>query len=699
MSKKKRPVSPRAADSRSVTPDVLPSRPEQPTAVRVANQPVIPTEPKAGPVASSSGLIRFDKRVRLFLFICAGLFVLLTLARINYSSIALWNQILPDGSDPKRGLITGSPHTIRLDEWGVMTPSILSQANRGYPIQNPGIGGDNTPLLMNLPVKHFITVFRPDCWGFLLFGAETGFAWWWNFKYFFALAAVTLFFLVLTRNNFWLSVFGGLWIVFSSGMVWWSMSFTFWIGMGCLVYVVFMELLYTPRKRPLLWLGMLLFYLSTTFAINLYPPLQISLAYVLIALIIGYVVQYKLTAVWVNLPLKVAALVGAVGLIGLVGVLYYRDAQSTLDTMTHTAYPGQRADVGGEGFIANWFSEYYSWMLSDTKLPANWMNISEASHYITFAPVVWLGLLLCFVRTRRIEPLLIATTVVSLVLLSFMQFGWPEWLSRATLMSRATSARVQLTVGIANVILTVLYLNYLSALQLKPQGRFLLAGVAGVLAIMAGAAVLNLNDGQGFFKGYQLILPTAFFTVLGVLLLPDIRFQYRAATFGGALLLFLLPNLRINPVAIGMSPIVENVVYKTIQAIQQRDPNARWVIFGAQPLTFMASATGINQISGFKNQPDLPVMRVLDPTTKRDSIYNRHARPVWVSYVDGRDSVVINPGEAADTYLLGVDPCSPKLRQLKVKYFLFDHQPQPVETRCLKLIQQLGSIAIYETNP
>ena len=229
MSKKKRTGPPRAVEPRPeqrlpeqrlpVSPaGAAPTRPQRPVSAPVTAAPVAPqSTPIAEPAQPTFGLIRFDRRVRLLIGICVGLFVLLTLAKINYSSITIWNQVIPDGSDPKRGLITGTPRNMRLDEWGVLAPAFLSQANLGYPATNPGLGGDQTPLVMNLPVKHFIGLFRPDYWGFLLLGPEMGFAWWWNFKIFFTLISVTLFFLVLTRNNFWLSVFGAFWVTFSAG--------------------------------------------------------------------------------------------------------------------------------------------------------------------------------------------------------------------------------------------------------------------------------------------------------------------------------------------------------------------------------------------------------------------------------------------------------------------------------------------------
>jgi hypothetical protein len=50
-----------------------------------------------------------------------------------------------------------------------------------------------------------------------------------------------------------------------------------------------------------------------------------------------------------------------------------------------------------------------------------------------------------------------------------------------------------------------------------------------------------------------------------------------------------------------------------------------------------------------------------------------------------------------DGYTIGLDGCSPKLKQLNVKYVIFDRQPQPVEVRCMKRIAD-STVQIYQIN-
>ena len=167
--------------------------------------------------------------------------------------------------------------------------------------------------------------------------------------------------------------------------------------------------------------------------------------------------------------------------------------------------------------------------------------------------------------------------------------------------------------------------------------------------------------------------------------------------FSVGILLFLLPNVGMNPVAKGLTPITQHALYQTVQSLAQQEPKARWVVFGSKILTYIVTATGVNTLSGVKITPPRTIYNVLDPTMKRDSAYNRYAHTIYSTFIDGRDSVVIyNPFE--DGCTVAMDPCSPRFKQLNVKYIVFDREPQAAEIRCMKSVSTLGSIHIYRIN-
>ncbi|WP_245826300.1 DUF7657 domain-containing protein [Spirosoma rigui] len=644
-------------------------------------------------------LIRFDKRVKWFIGICIGLFIILTLAKINYSSIGMWNTVLPDGSDAKRGVVSGTPKSIRIDEWAIVTPFMLSQAHQGFPLENTAIGGERVSLLGYYPVKHFVTVFRPDYWGFHILDIERAFAWHWNFVIFFNLIAVTLVFLLLTRNQFWLSLLGACWLIFSPGFAWWSFFLLTSIFGGCVLLLSSAYVFYARSTRTILIASLAFTWSLATFALIIYPPYQVPLGYLLMFLLAGFVWRdFNKVALFDKIGLKLGSFAVAFALLGLIFYFFYVDAKSTIDVMSNTAYPGKRSELGGTGFVANWFSEYYSgWLVTNEKFPQGWLNICELSHFITFTPIIALCLGVYFMRLRKVDPLLMILLVYVLFQLVWIEVGFPAWLAKATLFDVSPTRRTQIPFGIANVILTVLYLNYIRIHSVKLSSGLSALLIAAVVGVMVFAAWLNLTDANGFYKVHQLVLPTAFFLALNYLLLPVASLRHKELIVAGSLVLFTLPNLKVNPVSKGLSPITDNALYKKVLEVHEQDPKARWLVLGSQYITYLVTATGVNQLSGVKSVPDFTTMKVLDPGMKRQVAYNRYAHSVYNSYIDPAhpDSVLIQ-NTFEDGYQVGLDPCSPKLQSLNVRYFVFDHQPQPVEIRCLTPVATLGGLSIYK---
>lgn len=695
MSKKKKGIALAQTGKPAGNSDAaIPQSPIQP-----AFAPVAPSAVVAPDETTSFELLHFNKRVKWLTGLCIGLFLVLTLSKIHFSSIPYWNQVLPDGSDPKRGLIAGRPKGIRMDEWSAMAPFVLSQANNGFPQKNQAIGGEKPGLVVYLPIHHFITAFRPNYWGFYLFDTERSFAWNGIFYPIFGFLMVAYLFLILTRNQFWLSVLGAFWFIFSPAIAWWSFSPLTHVFSGSIILMASLYIFYARKWQTLVWAGALFAWSVVTFALNLYPPYQVPFGYLLIFLLIGFVWRYyRKEFLFSQIGAKAATFLLAAVAIGAIVYAYYVDAKPTIDALANTVYPGKRSESGGTGFIANWLSEYYSgWLLNDQKFPKAWLNICELSHSVTFLPVIAVSLVIFFVKSKKIDPLLTIILVYTLILLIWIEVGFPTFLAKATLLDVSPTRRTQVPFGMANVFLAVLYLAYIRERKLLLSFNLTAALIAFVLAFMGYAAWLNLTDAEGYYKTYQLFIPTLFFIVLNYLMLPVSTFRNKEVVIASLMGLFTLPNLGVNPLSIGLSPITEHVLYKKVRELHLQDPKARWVVMGSQYITYMVTATGVNQLSGIKFVPDFETMHVFDPTMKRDSAYNRYAHTVYSSYIDGRDSTII-VNQFEDGYMVALDPCSPKLKKLDAKYFLFEKKPQPVEVRCMTQVAQLGSIEIYKRN-
>jgi len=159
----------------------------------------------------------------------------------------------------------------------------------------------------------------------------------------------------------------------------------------------------------------------------------------------------------------------------------------------------------------------------------------------------------------------------------------------------------------------------------------------------------------------------------------------------------VISEASVNPLTKGLSPVLENPITQAVKEIRKKDPEAGWALFGNNRLANLVKAAGGNILNGVKYVPPLEQMHVLDPRRKNDSIYNRYAWITMGMYIDGKDSIIFRQ-TFNDGYTIFMDPCSPRLKQLKVKYFVFDYKPKDVEIRCMTKQIETANLFIYKRN-
>ena len=145
--------------------------------------------------------------------------------KVHFSSVGIWNSHLRRDSQLP-GLVSGSPQTIRSDEWMLGVPWLLSQAatNPAWSVSNPSIGAETSALLVGLPTSHWSAIFRPAHWGFYFLDVERGFSWMWMWRSAVVFAAFLLLFLELTGGSWACALEGSIWIFFSGFVQWWLAS-------------------------------------------------------------------------------------------------------------------------------------------------------------------------------------------------------------------------------------------------------------------------------------------------------------------------------------------------------------------------------------------------------------------------------------------------------------------------------------------
>lgn len=662
--------------------------------------------PVPGPakLKTASNLILFDRKTKIFLFILLSTYLILSSLKIHTSNIANWDIFF--GLDKSESVIAGKPRFIRMDEWMITSTGIIGQYNAGMPIKNESVGDLNTPVIFGLPVKDVSTILRPNLWSYFIFDIERAYAFAWNFNIFFFLVGTFLLLMLLTKNNFWLSVTGTFFIFFSGGVQWWS----YFIGNYMLylngMFISFAYLLYNKKRLPMIIAGLVFIFSAYGFIFNLYPPFQVPLLYLYLFLFAGFLLQRKnFQTIKENWRLKTVVFSVALIILVLFTYHYYNLVKDTYTMMLNTVYPGRRFSTGGALKNGKVFAEFFGIFMTDTHTPVQWQNICEASGFIMFFPMVFYAMGYYYFKTKKTDPLLISISIFLLIGLLYVLVGFPAFLSRITLFSMSPSFRALPIVGVTNCFLLICYIAS-SKMEIKKEriSWMELGALAAATLIFMLIVTTQINKAtENFFTSTQVGVAIALI-VISYLLTRYKNFRFVTPALLILLIGMVIPNANVNPVTKGLAPILENPLVIDSKQVHEKDPSARWALFGNTRLSHLLKANGINVFNCVKFVPPLKDMKVLDPTGRYDSTYNRYA---WMTMnskqvsqyfdVNWNDTVMFRQ-TFQDGYTIFIDPCSPKLKQLGVKYFVFDTVPNQKEIRCMTKLKENAGLFIYKRN-
>ena len=250
--------------------------------------------------------------------------------------------------------IWGKDQPVRSDEWLVLTPLAIAQYNHRpkFPVVNQNLGEDGQNMLIvgmvGVPVAHISSIAKPAIWGFFLFDLKRALSWYWCFPIFACLFALWGVVALLLPEDWRSSFLIALWFSLSPYVAAWSHWPAYTVFFPSLALLSAIAILKSHSKYLLpVWsciLGMSL----AGFILVLYPPWQISLAYLFLALAMGIVVRDKL---YRNFNKTKWAFYGiAIVIAGLILWKWWSDAHQAIRFMLATVYPGQRSAEVGERY-------------------------------------------------------------------------------------------------------------------------------------------------------------------------------------------------------------------------------------------------------------------------------------------------------------------------------------------------------------
>lgn len=553
------------------------------------------------------------------------IFIILVVFKIHGSSIAAWNENITDRIKPSTDVLIGKARLLRTDEWLVQTPFYLSQysSDVNFNKVNKNIRSDGEDVLISnyAPSKDISNIGKPFNWGFLFLDQERGLSWYWCSK------AILLFLLsyelimFLIGGNKKVSFLAAMYLTLSPPMQWWfSTMVVDLIIMAQGIIVSFIYFVKAKEKTKKVLSTTLISIFSIGFILSLYPPIQVPLGYIILIFF-----SYILFANYKELKKSdvIYVVTAIIAIAGIVGFSLFNSLDA-INMVMSTVYPGRRIATGGGYLFDN-----LSFFIANPLLPykrTTILNACELSSFIVIFPVILLFPYLIYKRKVKNKGL-----AVTLYLFFIFQFSWlfvkyPAIVGKLTLFSYVPEFRTILILGLTGVYLTIILISTLMKTPLNKIEASIITVITALLILYEGTnSILNQYIGL-----QELIIITLAFVMFTYALLRGLK----KVVLSLLIIITLVSGATINPIARGLGPLKDKVVYNKIQEINKEESGG-WVALGDDLLGNLLIACGVKTINGVQYYPDLDLWHKLDPEKKYESIYNRYSH-VRVSIVNDK---------------------------------------------------------------
>lgn len=553
-------------------------------------------------------------------YVIAGIMLVITVfLKINLSSVGMWSSYVNDKNS--NNVLLGVARGIRSDDWLVQTPMMLAQTQGedAYKIYNKNIAQGNCNMLMvSAPVKDIVSIGKPFMWGFILFGQEYGYSFYWMAKIIAIIMVSIELILKLTKKDNLLSLVGGLVLALAPAMMWWFSSaiadgYIFGVATIILFDQYMNGLDKKTWKKILIAIG--LFITLPSFAFVLYPAFQIPFAFLMAIFMLNDFIPNVKKLTKKDYIIIIITILGIVGLI----LRYLLLCMPDMITMMSTVYPGNRISVGGD-FSLDRFISYFANMFYPYSKSVG--NACEPSSYI----YSFIGLIILIIysfKNLKVEKkdinfkITVSLIILYVIFLIWEFVGFGETLAKLTFMSMSPTPRSHVILGIIGTLLTIIMIKKVENKKLFTLFQSMLISICIVFV----AYVLIKNSSYATYFN---------FTKLEIFIFMMFAISYflitgnKKAWCYTMLIVSIVAGATINPICIGLSPIQETTIAKELQKIKEDDEEAIWI--GNSNITGQyLMANGINCLNGVNSYPNFKWLSIVDPEEKYNEVYNRYA--------------------------------------------------------------------------
>lgn len=521
-------------------------------------------------------------------------------------------------------VLWGAEQPIRSDEWLVLTPNAIAQANHipAFPITNSNLGTDGHNMLIigmtGVPVSHVSQIVKPATWGYYLFDLKRALSWSWLFPIFACLLSVWAVLCNLNPGVWRLNFIASLTFSSAAYVVAWSNWPAYAVLFPCIIYLTFIKTLTTKSTVKLFTYSCLLGLAFAGFVLVLYPPWQISLTYIFIAITIGKVIKDKLYRSISTLHFL--AYLFAFIIAGLLLYAWWKDAHLAIQSMENTIYPGLRTTLPGGDLSFEFLLRGYTNIGTLKAFSDTSSNQSEiASFYYMLLPLLTLFLVRAYQKEISAIEILLAGAIA--FTLCFMLIGIPSFLAEISLWGRVPAKRADLALGFSCLLLTALLAKDARAANDRPIKNLGTIAAASSIIWTVLVYITTTHQRPGILSALNPVLELFIFgttLVAGFLLAKgSIRLHFVIM-----LCLSVITTYNFNPVVLAPDYIKTNIA-----ALEQKRIDGtrdQVLVFESLTPSMYLLASGIKVVNGIFYYPQTTIWQQLDPTHISTNIYNRY---------------------------------------------------------------------------
>lgn len=616
--------------------------------------------------------------------LCAIVFAVLVGFGISGSSIGMWSIF---AGEEQTGLLAGVSREIRGDEYNVSTAMALSQyADATGPFQyfSNVVRGTSTDVFLEYgqPVFDIVEIFRPFHWGYLFLPPAQGLSFFW-FGRLIALFIVSFEFgRLLTKDKRHLALIYACLVTFAPVVQWW-----FAVN-GIVEILVYAQLATLAFREFFLANGNIFKRIASVavicvsvggYALTLYPPWQIPIAYVILALEIWVFMTYCKQS-----KFKMKEVIGCACCVAVFSIIFARVfilSNDTIITIMNTAYPGARVLHGGDAgiYLFKYVSDIFFPLKSDAIAP----NVCEAATFIDFFPISVILPVFVMLKKRCKDLLSIFLLIIVAFFDLYVAIGYPAIIEKITLLNQCQTARIAAIVGFPNIILLI---RSLSLLETTNHVKSIAIAVA--FALFAG--LLAQLATPEFVTMKMAFLIAVIFGVISFLLLANKAFKKTCVI--SAIAIMLVAGGLVNPIQKGLDCVYEQPAYKLVKEVHETDTSALWVAEPSNISSNLLITAGAPTVNSTNVYPNLERWHSVDENYESEEIYNRYAHIALTLKKDGDAEFTL---ASPDAFHVNLTPADAK--KIGVKYvFTTNNLEETLGSSSVSLVSQTGVYRVYE---